>query len=176
MSRAGRKRKQRVERYPSGDPKPVKIDARAIAMLQPHRRSVEIELRHAQEAGTAIGRLYLREMIDWDQYNAGCVFAAVVNRYRAIICAPNPDPGAWPLEGASRSKGEEMDPDEAYDRKERYDLAHDALMRRCGRAALMIVNSVCIQGRDPPAAWVSQLKSGLSTLSVALGLTGRRKS
>ena len=172
---AGRQRLQGVERYPSGKVVPVKVDAKAIAMLQPHRRSVEIELRCAQEAGTSIGRLYLRELIDWDQYEAGTVWHGIVVRYRALIEAPNPAPGAWPFDRA-RGPGSVIDPEEAIDRKERYDLGHDGLMRLAGRATLMVVTSVCIHGLDPPHVWLPQLKFGLSTLHRVLGLTSGRKS
>lgn len=69
MAKAGRKRKQNVERYPSGDPKPE--DARET-VIQARQRLFGMDRDTAvrQESGTAIGRALQMRDISQEQHDA----------------------------------------------------------------------------------------------------------
>lgn len=84
MAKAGRKRKQNVERYDSGDPKPQ--DARETAIEARQRlfgMSREVAVR--QESGTAVGRALQNGIISQDQHDAANEWHARQREYSLAL-------------------------------------------------------------------------------------------
>jgi hypothetical protein len=84
MAKAGRKRKQNVERYPSGDPKPE--DARET-VIEARQRLFGMDRAFAgtQEAGTVLGRALLAGDISQDQHDAAREWEARSREYSIAL-------------------------------------------------------------------------------------------
>lgn len=172
---AGRKRKVR-RRKPCGRLAPdVRPDDRKRVAQQPHRRGVKDGKGVDERAESPLGRLWLAEKIDEDQYNAGARFAAVVAEYRAVIGAPRADPGAG---SPRRSNCALIDTACGADdcgcrrRQERYEVTYEVLAR-AGRPAMMAVKAVVIERREDGQD-LAALRAGLAALAMEFGFTTRR--
>ncbi len=88
MARRGRKRLP-GRRHPGGELVRVKVDYRALAAQQPHRRCLPEPVRLDQKAATPFGALNLINVITDAQYEAGQRYAFVVGQYRASIGTPS---------------------------------------------------------------------------------------
>jgi hypothetical protein len=171
--RRGRKRLSGA-RHPGGELVRVKVDYRALAAQQPHRRWLPEPVRLDQKADTPFGALNLINVITDAQYEAGQRYAYIVGQYRASIgtpsimsgsgkgypCAPEicrrPPPGAA-IECECRK------------RKERYDAAVAAVFE-AGQKAARAVARVAVHGEPCPRGGLADLKRGLSALVKHFGL------
>jgi hypothetical protein len=87
MARPGRKRKLNVERYPSGEVKPVEI----LSPILSKRLMMASAARMADEQwGSVIGRYFLTGQISSAQYEAARKFGALSETYDKIMQGPKP--------------------------------------------------------------------------------------
>jgi len=170
MAKAGRKRKQRVVRQPDGTPRNERgTDPRVIAARQPHRQGVALDIVHDPAAESNFGKLMLQRHITYAQYQSGVKWRGIVQRYRAVICAPRCDVvslsgvivGPWGGSG-------EIDNDTALDRKAKYNAAFEALSG-AGNRATRAVNHWAVY--DRPDYALGDLIRGLIELCEHFGLT-----
>lgn len=173
--RAGRKRKA-GKRHPGGQLVKPQIDLKTRTSRQPHRRVLKDELRTDERAASALGRLMLRDVIDNDQYDAGERYAFVVGEFRATINAPRATAGSGRgFECLARvikdlASCGDADNCACLRRRRRYEDAFEAL-HDAGRAALMAVNRVAVQGTEPTPEELVYLVVGLRALARHFGLT-----
>lgn len=154
MSRAGRKRAPRG--YLANQP--PKVDYRAMAAEQPHRRDLPEGLRLAAEAVTPFGQLYLAGQLNeprdpetgWRRHQAGIRYAEIVQGYLSSIGAPRgefPQGKGYPCTGHPQCGQRQGEPDcECRKRKLAYDGAFEALAE-VGHRAQVEVAHVTVHGR-----------------------------
>lgn len=166
-SRTGRKRKS-GRRYPNGELNMgPHVDIRQFVANQPHRRMLLPADRTEPIAFSFLGRLLLGGKITKEQHLAGDRYAAIVNRYRAVIGAPSPE-GARLLEvGGILFISDE----EARRRKSAYDDAFEALCE-AGQKAARAVAHVAVYGKHCDE--LDRLVAGLERLVRHFGLVVRR--
>ena len=165
----GRKRKQNVKRQPDGTPSnPRGIDPKVIAARQPHRQGVPLSVVHDAAAESNFGKLWLNRHISAAQYQAGLDWQGIVRRYRAVISSPRGEVsmsgvivGPWGGSG-------DLAPDEALERKEKYDAAFEALSS-AGNRATRAVNHWAVWDRGDYA--LADLIRGLNALCEHFRLT-----
>lgn len=196
MSRAGRKRKS-GKRYASGDLVPARApDDRIRAARQPHRRCLDEAVRLDERAESPLGRLLLRGLLATvdaigttnaggdaaaARYDAGCAYVAVTGAYRAVIEAPTSTSGSGRGFGCAVEQTNDADtcrrdPDGCgcLRRKQRYDGAFEALVRRAGMRAARAVARVAVHREDIPERDLPYLVAGLDALAHHFGLTRTR--
>lgn len=153
------------------------IDVKAVAQSMPHRRGVVAELRHDPKAESVLGRYHLSGKITEWEYEAGTWYAATVNRYRAVISAPNPAPrsNAGVLVPIFGGLPWAVDDDEAERRKSAYDQAFEVL-DNVGQRAAKSVARVCVYNENCPLGLWSMMRMGLLKLAIHRGLCTERQT
>lgn len=166
----GRKRKQ-TRRQPNGQPVRERgIDPRAIAALQPHRRSVPREVMHDPKAESVMGRLRLNGWITEIEYQAGVKYREIVMRYRVVIDAPRASEASMSGVIVGPWGGNyELDENEVERRRANYNAAYEWLESTAGNAAARAVAHCAVHERR--GFIIRHLKSGLEALAEHFGLT-----
>ena len=166
--RAGRPRKD-GPRKPSGRLRQA-VDHGTPEVLARRAESVGREDAARQEAEHAIGRLYLRGVINEGQHAAGLKFARLAHRLERLLMAPR-RPRAVRLDGLRG--GEAPDDAEAYRRTlAGYQGAYEAVSARGRRVLMATVDAV--KGEDPTD--VEAVMEGLEALREHFRMTpGRRR-
>ena len=161
-SRRGRPRKS-GPRYKSGRLNVRRLSDDKLAALQPHRRDLPESERLSPKAITTLGQLNLQRRITDEQYEAGERYRAVVNAYRAVICAVDP------LMAPAPGWGRDLSDDEARRRTEAYNSAYIALWR-AGQGPAKWVSRVAIYDETCPISAFPDLVRGLQALAIHYGL------
>jgi len=87
LAKGGRKRKLNVERYPSGEVKPIQ----EISPISIKRLMMAAAARMADEEwGSVIGRYFLTGQITQDQYEAAKKFGSLSESYDRMMQGPKP--------------------------------------------------------------------------------------
>lgn len=168
----GRKRKQ-GKRFPSGkidysmSPEQVIQFRKDVASTMPHRRNLPADRRHLELAESPLGSLALTGVISQQQFDAGNEYRKIVQRYRAVISAPNPNPQAPKLGHIPSSIVVMLDDEQAIARRVKYDAAFRAITTRWGK---LVVNSVVIHDRPLQAGDLPWLTKALDELVGHFGL------
>lgn len=175
--RKGRHRKSGA-RHPNGDLITPKIDFRAMAALQPHRREVTTKDENGndnslnEKAGTILGNLNLNRTISNDQHEAGRLYAVDCGAYFASIGVPTG------LGGGGRGydcKGSiNCEECECRRRKEKHATALTALMD-AGQKCASVVAHVAVHDKRMDRGEMFLLIRGLNALVRHYGLTTNRK-
>lgn len=170
MARAGRKRSIRL--HPTN--REVKVDYRAMASQQPHRRWLPEAVRLDQKADSVLGCLNLINIISDGQYEAGQRYARIVGQYRASIQTPAGTSGngkgyiCKPMHCMRPPPGVVIEC-ECARRKENYDSAFAAVFE-VGQKAARAVARVAVHGEPCPRGGLADLKRGLSALAKHFGI------
>lgn len=113
-ARAGRPRKEGVERYASGDIKRSETQKEAMSVAIDARRRVDgwgdkvsDETVRGQLAGYTLGRMRLDGNITEEQLKAGDEYAEIMARYYRLVGVPFPSARAQTLFGIKGHEGEE---------------------------------------------------------------------
>ena len=171
MSRAGRKRKIGVERYPGGQ---IRREPEAPPPALVKRATVmSLMGLAAPEYGTILGLYFLQRTIDGHQYEAGKRFAELRRSYSGCVGGPKP-PAAVNLGDSVRNAP--IDPESAAGEREavrqvdilqKYNDAHSAL-RQAGHGVEEVVIQFCdVPGQTPMGhEGLIRLRKGLGALSV----------
>lgn len=177
--RKGRRRKS-GRRHPNGELiAGPKIDYRALAAMQPHRREVTTKDENGnpnslnEKAGTPLGNLLLNRTLTAEQYEAGRLYSVDCGAYFASIGVPTGLGGGGKGYGCAGAINCENC--ECRRRKNEYDAAYEALVdagQRCARA----VAHIAVHGKDLMRGEMSPLLRGLDALVLHYGLTNGRKS
>jgi hypothetical protein len=173
-NRKGRKRKS-TRREANGRPLRVPVDFRAMAALNPDRRGLPEALRTHERAGSALGRLNLKNRISEHEYEAGRRYSVIVGAYRATIGVPAH------LSGNGRGYDcnplackvlpyDPKNPCICQGRQQRYDDAYCSIRTH---AAHLAVNAVAIYDHDISPDQLGALREGLAALARHFGLTGK---
>lgn len=176
----GRKRKSGKARFPSGKIKPDKpMSAEQIVQFQqevastmPHRMALPRHRRHDQMAESPFGALCIIGAITQIQFDAGHEYRKIVQRYRAVISAPNPNPQAPKLGHIKSSIAVLLDDEQAIARREKYMRAFEAITTRWGRT---VINSVVIHDRQLQQGDLPWLTRSLDELARHFGMGERQK-
>lgn len=170
MARTGRRRSVRI--HPSN--REVKIDYRALASQQPHRRWLPEKVRLDQKADSVLGCLNLINVISDDQHEAGQRYARIVGQYQASIGTPTALSGngkgyiCKPMHCMRPPAGVETIC-ECRRRKEHYDAAFAAVIEG-GQKAAKVVARVAVWNEPYPRGQLGDLKRGLSALAKHFGI------
>jgi hypothetical protein len=153
-SRAGRPRKEGVERYPSGDIKRSETQKEAMSVAVEARRRIDgwgvkvsDDTVKSQFAGYTLGRIFLDGRITEEQRKAGDEYAEIHARYRRLVGIPAPSARAQSLFSI---KG--------YDGEESETITHKA---RKASNAMMEVEGILLRCVDGP-----QVKQTIFNLAV----------
>lgn len=169
---AGRPRKA-GRREANGRIARLYVNPRAQVASQPHRRGVAKEFRGREEAGTNFGRLMLVGSITPAQYEAGRLYALLVDQFRIIKGYPPFHPRAIDLLGPAGRSLWEPSPDQVRIVTARYNAAFEA----CGDAGIKAQRAVkdhaVLDKRVGDFATIDLLKSGLTKLVAHFGLDER---
>lgn len=173
------KRRAGVRRYPSGqihhaDRKPAETEQQIKAVVIAYRAKNNPDIDPAsQYAGYELGRLFLREIIDERQRDAGERWARLVTRFARTMGYPVPTPKSVEMEeGRGVSCAPEPDPDRIMALRRDYADAF-AMLSDAGRAAQVACKAVCCQEADTrnwPPHTVKAMKAGLDRLAVFFGI------
>lgn len=177
--RRGRPRKTGA-RHKSGHLKRTAADPndspRAIAARMPHRRSLG-ELALDPRAETALGRLFLQELISEPQLTAGEVYARMWRGYVSTLNAPG-TPGE--AQGRVSACGGCPSPeDRKYclcDLRRRIYAEATEVLTSTGRGVAPLVRVVVIYDQFFPFGDLELLKLGLGALARHYGLESAPKS
>jgi hypothetical protein len=103
-TKAGRPRKEGVERYPSGDVKRSETQRETMSTAVEARRRIDgwgdkvsDETVKSQFAGYTLGRMFLDGRITKEQLDAGDEYAQIHARYRQLVGIPAPSARAQSL-------------------------------------------------------------------------------
>lgn len=166
----GRRSKPNVPRYPCGK---IKTGARAPraetesqikgTVLAYRTRLVGREDAMRNEAGYALGRMYLRGQITAREHRAGCDYAMLADQYRTCMGLPSPSPAAMEI-GRVGGRPIECGPSAQMIRRvtNQYMSAQTALSE-AGRAGASAVQDACVLDVEPID--VGALKAGLQALA-----------
>lgn len=165
MSRPGRHRKT-GDRYKSGGLKPVKDDARRLAMWNRIKHQGE---RFSQDPKwqTSWGELFFNGHITETQVEAADRWAAMLVRYDGLN-GYRRSTSSQPLERTDRTREDEQDAAEVKVFIERFEAAHDALVA-CGKLVEWVVTNLC-RGETVREAHYDAVKTGLTALAEFYGL------
>lgn len=115
-SRAGRPRKEGVERYPSGDIKRSETQKETMSVAVGARRRIDgwsdktsDETVKSQFAGYTLGRMFLDGRITEEQRKAGDEYAEIHARYRRLVGLPAPSARAQSLFSIKSHEGEQTE-------------------------------------------------------------------
>lgn len=177
--RKGRRRKS-GPRHPNGDLVGVpKVDYRALAANQPHRREVTTkdekgnDNRLSDKAGTPFGNLYLNRTISAEQYEAGRLYSVDCGAYFASIGVPTGLGGGG--KGYDCSGVINCENCECRRRKVAHNSAYEALFD-AGQRCAKVVAHVAVHGKFLVHGELVALIRGLDALIKHYGLTTTRKS
>ncbi|QIG72985.1 hypothetical protein EVB98_063 [Rhizobium phage RHph_N3_2] len=113
-NKAGRPRKENVERYPSGDVKRSETQKQAMSTAIEARRRIDgwgdkvsDETVKSPFAGYTLGRMFLDGKITEEQRKAGDEYAEIMARYYRLVGVPFPSARAQTLFGIKGHDGEE---------------------------------------------------------------------
>lgn len=175
MNRKGRKRKS-GRRTASGALPRIRVDYRAMAAAQPHRKWLPEALRESERAESVLGCLNLIKRISEQQYEAGRRYSVIVGAYRAVIGVPGHMVGNGRGYDCSQAACV-VDPDSCIClvRTQAYQRAYEAISR-VSRKAHLAINRVAIHNELCSHEQLSHLRDGLDALARHFGLTNHRKS
>lgn len=164
VTRKGRPRKSGY-RKPSGDlikTAESTVSPIVVALRQPHRRFAPTDRADDARAETHLGQMNMDGSISNADYNAARRYARIVNRYRAVISSPNPNPPS--IAGIMESRrGSSRDITDARERKAEYDAAFEALSN-AGHTAARAVAHMAVYGQPCPYGAFEPMKRGLGLL------------
>lgn len=179
MSRAGRKRKIGVERYPSGQ---IKREEEAPSPALVKRATLMSMIGLASpEFGTIAGLYFLRRMIDGYEYEAAKRFGDLHRQYAGCVGGPK-RPTSVDMEGSIKqapidpdSDAGERERDRHIDILRRYNEAHVAL-RQAGHGVEYEVVQFCDGLGQTPAGHEAmlRLRSGLNALVILWKIKGKK--
>ena len=113
-NKAGRPRKENVERYPSGDIKRSETQKEAMSVAIDARRRIDGWSDKVSDdtikgpfAGYTLGRMFLDGKITEEQRKAGDEYADIMARYYRLVGVPFPSARAQTLFGIKGHDGEE---------------------------------------------------------------------
>ena len=168
--RAGRPTTQNVQRYACGKirkeyaTKRGETEAQIMATVLDYRARNGVAPDHLRrnEAGYALGRMYLAGKVTPRQHRAGCDYALLVGDYQRSIGFPAPYPQGMDL-GAARGLSLGSEPSDASVRrvKDEYMGAEGAGLQ-AGKAAMSAIREACIYDREVED--VENLRIGLDAL------------
>jgi hypothetical protein len=114
--KAGRPRKQNVERYPSGDIKRSETQKEAMSVVIEARRRIDgwsdkvtDDTVKSPFAGYTLGRIFLDGRITEDQRKAGDEYAEIIGRYHQLTGIPFPSARAQSLFSVKGHDGEQSE-------------------------------------------------------------------
>lgn len=178
----GRKRKP-GKRFPNGKLKPDQTKGlsaeqviqirKDVAATMPHRVGLPAHRRHEQMAESPLGALAIIGAITQQQFDAGHEYRKIVQRYRAVISAPNPNPQAPKMGHIPSSVVTLIDDEQAIARRVKYQKAFEAITTRWGR---LVVNSVVIHDRPLQQGDLPWLTKALDELVKHFGIGERQKA
>lgn len=173
VERRGRKRKS-GNRHPGGqlvDEKPP--DRKVVALRMPHRQDVPRHLAHDAKAESVLGRYNLNGRITNIEYDAAIWYRGVVQRYRATIHCPSPDPKSIAGETV-RGAPTEFTEEEARTRKEACDGAYQAAME-AGQKGAKYLARVVVFDEQCPSEYFRQFRLAMWHVAVHNGMCTRTK-
>lgn len=170
MARTGRRRSVRI--HPSN--REVKVDYRALASQQPHRRWLPEPVRLDQKADSVLGALNLINLITDDQYEAGQRYARIVGQYQASIQTPHGLSGngkgyiCKPMHCMRPPPGVTIEC-ECERRKDAYNSAFNVVFE-AGQKAAKAVARVAVWNEQCPRGRLADLQRGLGALARHFGI------
>lgn len=178
-NKAGRPRKDGVDRYPSGKIKPAETERETMSVVIEARKNINgwtgkgaDERAKNPRAGYLLGVLFLDMKINEDQLDAGEAYALAMARYYRLSGIPFPSVRAQSLFSIKGHDGETTEEQaiRADDAKERMRKMRSLLLLRCvdGPQVQRTVYNVCVLDyghlRDMPAQQILWLRRGLDAL------------
>lgn len=159
----GRPRK-RGKREPNGRVARAYVSPKAQAAAQPHRRGVVAALRDREEAGTEFGRMMLRGSITPAQYEAGRLYALLVDQFRIVKGYPPFHPRGIDLLGPGGRSVSEPSQEIVQAVTDRYNAAFEACSEAGNRAQRAVKDHAVLDRRVADFETRDLLKSGLDKL------------
>lgn len=177
-NKAGRPRRENVERFPGGKVKPSETQKETMSVAIDARRRIHgMEAANDdtvkdQLAGYTLGRIFLDGNISREQLEAGNEYSIVVERYFRMTGAPSPNPRAQSLFNIAGHDGEVTDDQATRQRRATNKMMElKGLLLRCvdGPQVMSTVNSVTVMDydhlRSMSAHQMLWLKRGLNALA-----------
>lgn len=159
----GRPRK-RGRREPNGRVARTYTNPRAQVADQPHRRGVIAEMREREEAGSEFGRMMLRGAITPAQYEAGRLYALLVDQFRIVKGYPPFHPRGIDLLGPGGRSVREPSQEIVQAVTDRYNAAFEACSEAGNRAQRAVKDHAVLDRRVADFETRDLLKSGLDKL------------
>lgn len=150
MARAGRKRKQNVKRYPSGQPVHQRPDQiKAVVVAQRLQLGATKANAANPEWESAAGRAYMYKLISRRQYDAAQAYERVIIRYAVANNIPAPFPRSPEFDADLRGGSANVqDADDVASINAAYQKAYRALQDAGRRASLQV--HATIKDSAPP--------------------------
>lgn len=164
MTKAGRKRKQGVRRFPRGRIRNAEPgDPRDLVLARRIRDRIRKEASH-ECAGFPLGILYVTGEISEADYEAGRAFAALRARHGHIMGLPLPACRAIDWEGCQgRAIAAQPGAEEIRMVRRRVAEAEQTILRNAGPQGLTALEETCLLDREPQNPYL--LKRCLALLS-----------
>jgi hypothetical protein len=170
-ARAGRPRKENVERYPSGDIKRSETQKEVMSVAIEARKRVHGIESSDPLAGSTIGRMFLDGKIAKHQLEAGNEYAEIMCRYYRAVGVPFPSARAQSLFSVKGHEGDisESIATRARTASNRMMEAEGLLLRlEDGPQVKRTIYNLCVMDyehlREMPAQQLLWLKRGLNAL------------
>lgn len=176
--RAGRPRKEGVNRYPNGSivnhERGETEKERMATVLAYRAREVGQEHAAKPEAGYELGRIFLAGRITQRQHEGGVRWARTVDRYAKMNGFPSPFPKAMDWGNVGGGMGCGSEPSSVLIRATANDyMRAQTKLAVEGRAAMVACREACILETDT-GAWpehtMAALRAGLSSLADFYGI------
>lgn len=182
-SKAGRPRKEGVERYPSGDIKRHETEKEVLSVALEARKRIHGLSENNALAGYTLGRMYLDGSISDEQRKAGDEYAEIIARYHRTVGIPAPSARAQSLFSVKGHDGEVTDSlaKRARDASNRM-MEVTGILLRCvdGPQVKGTVHNLCVMDYEHLRGMSTQqllwLKRGLNALIKAKELREKGKS
>lgn len=182
-ARAGRPRKENVERYPSGDIKRSETQKEVMSVAIDARKRLHRVEGHDPLAGYTLGRMFLDGKISKHHLEAGDEYAEIMGRYYRAVGIPYPSARAQSLFSVKGHEGEITDSiaKRARAASDRMMEVEGLLLRlEDGPQVKRTIFNLCVMDyehlRDMPEQQLLWLKRGLNALHADKVLRTNGKS